>query len=111
VNVRNLDVSALEERQRYSLAWLPTMFLKRPIIETAIDRIARASMSDASLVAGVYTRPEVPFLALMANLRMLRSGGEINDPAAIKAMMEARGYVDVEMSAAPVATFVLGRVQ
>lgn len=110
VNVRNLDVSALEGRKRYSLAWLPTMFLKRPIIETAIDRIARASMSDAYLVAGAYTRPEDPFLALMANLRTLRSGGDINDPAAIRAMMEARGYVDVEMSVAPVATFVFGRL-
>jgi hypothetical protein len=91
-------------------AWLPTMFPKGSTIERAIDRIARASMSNAYLVAGVYTRPEDPFLAFMANLRMLRSGGEINDPAAIKAMMEARGYVDVEMSAAPVATFVFGKL-
>jgi hypothetical protein len=110
VHVRKMDVSALEERERYSLAWLPTMFLKSPIIEVAIDRIARASVRDAYLVAGVYTRPEDPFLALMANLRTLRSGGEISDPAAIKALMEARGYVEVDMSATPVATFVVGRL-
>ncbi|KQO75970.1 class I SAM-dependent methyltransferase [Rhizobium sp. Leaf262] len=110
VNIRNLDVSMLEECKRYSLAWLPTMFLKRPIVEAALDRIARASVSDAYLFAGVYSRPKDPFLALMANLRTLRSGGEISDPADIKAMMEARGYVDVEMSSTPVATFVFGRL-
>lgn len=110
VSVRNLDVSMLDEDKRYSLAWLPTMFLKRPIVEAALERIARASVKDAYLVAGVYTRPEDPFLALMGNLRTLRSGGEISDPADIKAMMEARGYVDVGMSATPVATFVFGRL-
>ncbi|MBX4863914.1 class I SAM-dependent methyltransferase [Rhizobium bangladeshense] len=110
VSVRKLDVSALDEYRRYSLAWLPTMFLKRPIVETALDGIARASVSNAYLVAGVYTCPEDPFLALMANLRTLRSGGEITAPADIKVMMEARGYVDVEMSATAVATFVFGRL-
>jgi SAM-dependent methyltransferase len=110
VTVRNLDVCALDQHRRYSLAWLPTMFLKRPILETALDRIARASLGNAYLVAGVYTRPEDPFLALMANLRTVRSGGEVSDPVDIKAMMEARGYVDVEMSATPVATFVFGRL-
>ena len=110
VSVRNLDVSMLDEGKRYSLAWLPTMFLKRPIVEAALDRIARASVKGAYLVAGVYTRPGDPFLALMGNLRTLRSGGEISDPADIKAMMEARGYVDVGTSATPVATFVFGRL-
>jgi len=110
VTVRNLDVAELDENNRYSLAWLPTMFLKREIIEAALDRIARASVSDAYLVAGIYTRPEDQFLALMADLRMLRSGGEISDPAEMKAMMEARGYVDIGMSVTPVATFVFGRL-
>lgn len=110
VTVRRLDVAALHENDRYSLAWLPTMFLKRQTVEVALDRIARASVSNAYLVAGIYTRPEEDFLALMADLRTLRSGGEISDPAEIKAMMEARGYVDVGISVAPVATFVFGRL-
>lgn len=110
VSIRNLDVSMLDDYKRYSLAWLPTMFLKRPVVEAALDRIAHASVSDAYLFAGLYSRPKDPFLALMANIRTLRSGGEISDPADIKAMMEARGYVDVEMSATPVATFVFGRL-
>lgn len=110
VTVRNLDISALAESNRYSLVWLPTMFLKRPIVEAALDQIVRASVSNAYLVSGVYTRPEDPFLALMANLRTLRSGGEISDPADLKAMMEARGYVDIGMSVTPIATFVFGRL-
>jgi hypothetical protein len=110
VTVRNLDVSALDESNKYSLTWLPTMFLKRSIAESALDRIVRASVSNSYLVAGVYTRPEDPFLALMADLRTLRSGGEISDPADLKAMMEARGYVDIGMSVTPIATFVFGRL-
>ena len=110
ISVRNLDVCALDEHRRYSLAWLPTMFLKRPILKAALNRIARASVNNAYLVAGLYTRPKDPFLALMADLRTLRSGGDVVDPLDIRAMMEDRGYVDVQMSAAPVATFVFGRL-
>ncbi|GEM_PF-1646903 len=110
VSARNLDVCALDEQDRYSLVWLPTMFLKRPIVEAAFDRIVRASVHNAYLVAGIYTQPADPFLALMANLRTLRSGGEITDPLEIKTMMEARGYVEVELSVTPIATFVFGRL-
>ncbi|MFP5076232.1 SAM-dependent methyltransferase [Rhizobium sp. YIM 134829] len=110
VTIRKLDVAALDERDRYTLAWLPTMYLKRASVEIALDRIARASRSDAYLVAALYSRAEDPFLALMADLRTLRSGGEIRNPALLRSMMEARGYVDLEMSVTPLATFVFGRL-
>lgn len=110
VVVRNLDISDLDEENIYSLAWLPTMFLKRKTVETAIDRIAHASTKDAYLVAGLYTLPDDPFLALMAKLRTLRSGGEIIDPAELVSIMKARGYVDIQSSVTPVATFLFGRL-
>ncbi|OAE48374.1 class I SAM-dependent methyltransferase [Agrobacterium tumefaciens] len=110
VTIRHLDVSDLDEHNKYSLAWLPTMFLRRETVEAAIDCIARASTKSAYLIAGLYTVPDDPFLALMANLRTLRSGGEITESSDIRKMMEARGYVDVQSSETPVATFVFGRL-
>lgn len=43
IRLRRLDVTALDPGPRYTLAWLPTMFMKRPVLEQAIDRIAAAS--------------------------------------------------------------------
>ena len=110
IQLRHLDVTALEPGQRYTLAWLPSMFMQRSVLEQAIQRIAAASRRGGWLVAPLYTRPDDPFMALMSSLRTLRSGGEIVEPAELEALLRARGYVDIEVDVAPVATFVMGRL-
>jgi hypothetical protein len=49
-------------------------------------------------------------MAVMSSLRTLRSGGEVIEPAELEALLRARGYVDIEVDVAPVATFVMGRL-
>lgn len=109
IRLRHLDVTALEPGPRYTLVWLPTMFMKRPVLEQAIDRIAAATRSGGWLVAAVYTRPDDPFMAVMSSLRTLRNGGEVTEPADVEALLRARGYVDIELDVGPIATFVFGR--
>ena len=109
IRLRRLDVTALDPGPRYTLAWLPTMFMKLSVLEQAIDRIAAASCSGSWLIAPVYTTPEDPFMAVMSSLRTLRSGGEITQPAQLETLLRARGYVDIEVDVGPVATFVMGR--
>lgn len=110
IQVRREDITRLEPASRYTLAWLPTMFLNRAVVEQAVARIAAASRPGGWLVAAMYTQPEDPFMAVMSSLRTLRSGGEVTNPAELEALLRARGYVDVESDVATVATFVLGRL-
>lgn len=110
IRLFDLDVTSLPPEPRYTLVWLPTMFLSRAKLEQALDRIVAASHSGASIVAALYTGPDDPFLAVMAALRTLRSGGEVTDPSELEVMLRARGYRDVEVDVAPIATFVLGRL-
>ncbi|UYY60357.1 SAM-dependent methyltransferase [Sphingomonas sp. S2-65] len=110
IRLSDLDVTALPSRPRYTLVWLPTMFLSRAVLEQALDRIVAASRGGASIVAALYTAPDDPFLAVMAALRTLRSGGEVTEPSELETMLRARGYRDVEIDIAPIATFVLGRL-
>jgi precorrin-6B methylase 2 len=110
IRLYDLDITDLSPQSRYTLVWLPTMFLSRAILERALDRIVAASRSGASIVAALYTKADDPFLAVMAALRTLRSGGDVTDPAELAAMLQSRGYRDVEADAAPIATFVLGRL-
>ncbi|MET0248002.1 MAG: hypothetical protein ABW182_14725, partial [Sphingomonas sp.] len=111
IHLRNLDVTALAPEPRYSLAWLPTMFMTRPVVERALDRIVAASLPDAWIIAPLYTLPADPFMAAMSTLRTLRGGGEITDPGDIAAMLKARGCTEIEIDAEPIATFVMGRVR
>lgn len=106
----HLDVRFLTPGPRYTLVWLPTMFMARAVLEQAIDRIRAASRPGAWIVAALYTRPDDPFMAVMSGLRTLRGGGEVTDPSEIETMLRSRGYVDLEMDAAPIATFVFGRL-
>lgn len=110
IQLRHLDVTRLEPDPRYTLAWLPAMFLKRAVLEQAIKRIAAASHSGGWLVAAIYTRPEEPFLAVMSSLRTLRSGGDVTSSAELAELLRSCGYVDIELDVAPVATLVLARL-
>ena len=110
VHLAELDVTDLDPGPRYTLVWLPTMFMTRSVVARAIDRIHAASCNGAWLVAALYTTPDDPFAAAMAKLRTLRGGGEVTDPMDLAEMLRSIGYVDVEVDAAPLATFVLGRL-
>jgi SAM-dependent methyltransferase len=110
IRLSHLDVTALGPGPRYTLVWLPTMFMPRRVVEQALDRILAASQSGAWLVAALYTTPDDPFMATMSTLRTLRGGGEVTDPLELEDMLRSRGYVDVELDAAPLATFALGRL-
>lgn len=110
IRLRCLDVTELDPGPRYTLAWLPTMFMKLSVLEQAIDRIAAASCRGGWLIAPLYTSPDDPFMAVMSSLRTLRSGGEVMGVAQLAALLRARGYVDIEVDVAPIATFVLGRL-
>lgn len=110
IDVRELDIARLDIAPRFTLAWLPTMFLPHATVVSAHERIAAASRPGAWLAAALYTIPADPFAAVMARLRTLRSGGEITDPGVLAALLEAGGYVDVEVDVRPIATFVLARL-
>jgi SAM-dependent methyltransferase len=110
IRLYDLDVTELQPGPRYTLVWLPTMFMSRSVLEHAVDRIAAASCNEAVLVAGVYTTPDDPFMNVMSRLRTLRSGGEVTDATEIEAILRLRGYIDIEHDAGPVAELVLGRL-
>lgn len=110
IRLSDLDVTALPPGPRYTLVWLPTMFMARAIVERALDRIVDATRGDGWLVAAIYTRPDDPFTAAMTALRTLRGGGQITEASEMEHLLRSRGYVDVEVDAQPLATFILGRL-
>jgi SAM-dependent methyltransferase len=109
IRIQNLDIRQLAGDLCYSLIWLPTMFMRRNVLEQAIHRIALACVENAYLVAGSYTIPEDPAAASFVALRTFRSGGEPISHVTLEEMLRSEGFADVESITFPLATFTLGR--
>jgi precorrin-6B methylase 2 len=109
ISIRHLDVTKLPEEARYTLVWLPTMFMKRSTVATALDHIAAASLPNAYVIAARYTIPDDPEAAAVAALRTFRSGGEPIVQADLEEILRLRNFTDVESDTFPLATLPLGR--
>lgn len=111
IRIRNLNVTELADDAGYTLVWLPTMFMKRAVVEAALDRVAAASRKDAYLVTARYTTPVDPAAAAFVDLRTLRSGGEPIADLEMEHMLRVRGFIDVESDTPPsrLVTYTLGR--
>jgi hypothetical protein len=109
IKIKNLDVINLAGEPAYTLVWLPTMFMKRSVVEAALDRIAAVSLKDAYLVSARYTVPTDPEAAVFVALRTLRSGGDLIAQSEMENMLRDRGFIDIESDVSPLATFTLGR--
>jgi hypothetical protein len=109
VQIRKQDVSTLSEIEEYTLAWLPTPFLKRPVVETALGRITAALTPGGYLVTGVYKTGDDPTVAALGTLRMVRSGGHIWRTEDLEELLRLHGFVNVEtVTGLQSVSFVLG---
>jgi hypothetical protein len=108
ISIRRLNITELPAEPRYTLIWLPTMFMRRTVVEAALDRIAAASLKDAYVIASCYTVPSDRDAAAFVALRILRSGGERIEHPEIEKMLSLRGFINVESDVSPLATFTLG---
>jgi hypothetical protein len=109
VEIRAQDVTQLDERAAYTLAWLATPFMPRPIAEAALDRLAVALAPNGYLVAGLFAMPPDKAGAAFTELRIVRSGGHLWDIVDMEQQLIARGFVDVETCSKPLTNFVIGR--
>jgi SAM-dependent methyltransferase len=109
IEIRAQDVTQLDERAAYTLAWLATPFMARPIAEAALDRLAVALAPGGYLVVGLFAMPPDKAGAAFIALRVVRSGGHVWDPDGMEQQLIARGFVDVETCLIPPTCFVIGR--
>ena len=109
IEIRAQDVTQLDEAGAYTLAWLATPFMARPVAEAALDRLAAALAPNGYLVAGLFAMPPDKAEAAFTALRIIRSGGHIWDTADMEQQLVARGFVEVETCLLPPTCFVIGR--
>ena len=110
IEIRKLDVKALDEINAFDVIWMPPLFMDRETVEIALDRFSQALKPRGFVVLGHHALPPNPAAAAFSKLRTARTGGYIWDRADIEEQLSKRGFSDVQTaSPTPEANFVIGR--
>jgi precorrin-6B methylase 2 len=104
------DVRQLDERNAFSLAWLPGPFIPREIVESALERARDAICPGGWVVFGLYAPAPDPLGEALKNLRIVRSGGHPWSAAEVETRLAALGFEQIEAFApGPPILFVVGQ--
>jgi precorrin-6B methylase 2 len=110
IALRRQDVRQLDERNAFSLAWLPGPFIPREIIDGALERVRDAVCRGGWIVFGLYAPAPDPLGEALTNLRIVRGGGHPWSADEIRTRLAALGLEQVEAFApGPPILFVVGR--
>lgn len=112
IEVREQDVTLLDDLEAFDLVFLPGPFLPAEVVPVALHRSAAALRPGGWTLLGLYAGPPDPQAQALIDLRVIRSGGHpwrIDEAA--EALTKA-GYTDVhpvERTWQLPMTFVAGR--
>ena len=109
IELRNQDIQQLDDRDRYSLAWLTGPFIPLDIVATSLERIHRALTPDGWLVFGLYA-PQPSLLGeALTNLRIVRGGGHPWTVDEVLARLRSLGFSRLDSySPNPPIQFIVG---
>jgi predicted O-methyltransferase YrrM len=95
IEIRDQAVTALDDRDRYDLTWVPAFFLAREILPSAFDRILAATRTGGQIVVARYDPPPDPLPRATLRLRTIRDGGSWIETAELVDLLTAAGWADV----------------
>jgi predicted O-methyltransferase YrrM len=112
VELRHESVTALTDRDRFDLAWVPSFFLAPDVLAAAFERILEATRSGGQVVVARYEPPPDALAAATLRLRTIRDGGSWLETDEIVELLRSAGWADPRVLAntgpAPI-TFVAAR--
>ncbi len=96
IELRERGAEQLDDRDAFTLAWIPGMFLPPDIVADALRRIRQALKPNGWLVFGLYASPPDPLGEALTALRTVRSGGHPWLPVEIEDRLRLLGFEQVE---------------
>lgn len=110
VALRRQDVRELDDRDAYSVIWLPGPFIPREVAESSLERAREAIRPGGWIVFGLYAPAPDPLGQALNNLRIVRGGGHPWSVADVETRLSALGFEHVEAFApGPPILFVIGQ--
>lgn len=113
IELRAIVAEELDDDGVHDLAWVPTFFISGAVLERGLRRVLAALRPGGGVIVGLYTRPDNPLAAAVADLRTARQGGAQHSPQDVAALLRDIGFCDVVVHHDPElrgpVDFVLGR--
>jgi SAM-dependent methyltransferase len=95
ITLRPIGIEDLTDTDVFDLAWMPSLFLPRSVLEAGVPAVARSLRPGGWLVLGRYAAPQQPLPEALAELRTVRGGGTpLSDGEAVD-LLERGGLTDV----------------
>jgi SAM-dependent methyltransferase len=110
VELRSERVEQLDEKAKFTLAWLPGPFIATEIADRALECVHRALVPGGWVIFGLNAPARGPLEEALAGLRIIRSGGHPWTPKQTEEKFEAHGFEQIEVySPVPPILLVVGR--
>jgi SAM-dependent methyltransferase len=94
IDIRELDVTRMEEDAAYDVVWLPLPFLPRDVVSQAMTVARRALRPGGWLLPGTYAGPPDELSQLLIDLRTVRSGGHAWSSEELVGEIARHGFED-----------------
>lgn len=95
IELREQSVTDLVDERAFDVAWIPAPFLRREVMEVALERTRTALRAGGWAIVGLYAAPPEPLAQALTALRIVRSGGYPWTPVEAANLLERAGFADV----------------
>lgn len=109
IELRAQSVEQLEDREAFTLVWLPSAFLPPEIITAALERIRRALVPGGWVVFGVMEPPAAPWGEALTALKVVRNGAHPWKAEEVENKLRGLGFEQTEACATAGTTLIVGR--
>jgi SAM-dependent methyltransferase len=96
VELRRQDVMDLDDVDAYDCAWLPTFFIARDAVATAVGNVVRAVEPGGHVVLGRYTEGGGALVEATTALRTVRGGGTALSADECLSLLRDAGCVETQ---------------
>jgi len=109
VELRAQRIETCEDRDAFTLAWLPGPFLAPEIVKPALERTRRSLQPGGWIVFALYAPAPDPLGQALAALRVVRSGGHPWTTQEIEELLRSLKFEQIESFPVGIVLLVVGR--
>jgi len=109
IALRCEDVRQLEDREAFSMAWLPGPFLASETVSLALERVRRALVPGGWLVFSLFAPEQTRWGEALTALKVVRNGGHPWKKDELEAMLGNAGFEQIGSFSTAGSTITIAR--